>query len=140
MGHPRSRGTIVAREYESRERGILLLLLLLRFLLGGLLRAIEERGGFFGIGGGFGELFVAFFVECRADADVNGEALAGETFIYAADGRNVTVVAAIGKANVTKADRIAEGGIEGEPSIFCGEDFGPGVGGMASDDFFLLRC
>src|ERR1700683_3130442 len=108
MGHPRSRGIIVAREYESRERGILLLLLLLRFLLGGLLRAIEERGGFFGIGRGFGELFVAFFVECRPDADIDGEALAGETFIYAADGRNVTVVAAGGNANVAQADARGE--------------------------------
>jgi hypothetical protein len=60
-----------------------------------------------GIGFRFGELFVADFVEGGAEADVDGEALTGATFIYAANRRDIAVVAAVGYANVAKLDRLA---------------------------------
>src|ERR1700690_4171318 len=98
------------RDARATMTQILLLLLL------GLMREVGERGRIGGIAGGFGELLVAFFVERGADANVHGEALAGESFIYAADGSDVAVVASIGDADVAKADGISERGIEGEPA------------------------
>jgi hypothetical protein len=77
---------------------------LLAVLLGAL------RDGVWGgvrIGFGLCELFVAGFVQSGAEADVDGEALACPTLVYAADRRHVAVVAAIGYADVTKLDGLA---------------------------------
>ena len=63
-----------------------------------------------------GELFVTGFVEGRAEADVDREALAGAAFINAANRGHVAVVAAIGYTDVTKLDGFTESGIEAEPA------------------------
>jgi hypothetical protein len=108
-------------------------------LLAVLLGALLGRGvGFFGFGGGFGELFLAGVVESGAEADVNGEALAGASFIYAADRGDVAVVAAVSYANVAELDGQAESRIEADPALAGEKDFGPSVRGLAADDFFLL--
>src|SRR5579862_9277141 len=97
------------------QRGLLLAVLLLAF--GGRLFEL------IGFGTGLGELFVPGFVESGAEADVDRKALAGATFIYAADWRDVTIVAAIGNADVAKFDRFAEGGIKTEPAAAGQENF-----------------
>ena len=62
-----------------------------------------------GFGFGLGELFMAGFVQGGAEADVDREALACATFIYAANRRDVAVVAAVGYADVTEEE--LKGGI-----------------------------
>ena len=110
-----------------------------RLLLAVLLGALLWRGvGFFGFGRGFGKLFVAGIVEGGAEADVDGEALACAPFVDAANRGNVAVVAAVGYADVAEFDGEAECGIEANPALAGKEDFCPGVGGLAADDFFLF--
>jgi hypothetical protein len=94
--------------------------------------------GYFGLGGGLGEFFVTGIVESGTETDVYREALAGATFIYAADRRYVAVVAAVGDADMAKFDRFAESGIEAEPAAAWQENFRPRVRSLASDDFFLF--
>lgn len=100
-------------------------------------------GGFFVLfcfAGGFGEFFVAGIVESGAEADIDGEALAGATFIYAANWGYIAVIAAVGDADVAKFDRFAESGIEAEPAAARQKNFRPRVRSLASDNFFLFRA
>jgi hypothetical protein len=88
-----------------------------RLLLAVLLRAFGD--GVLGVVGfrfRLSELFVAGFVEGGAEAHVDREALAGAAFINAANRGHVTVVAAIGYADMTKLDGFTESGIEAEPA------------------------
>ena len=88
-----------------------------RLLLALLLRAFGD--GVLGVVGfrfRLSELFVAGFVEGGAEADVDREALAGATLINAANRGHITVIAAIGYADVTKLDGFTESGIEAEPA------------------------
>lgn len=78
--------------------------LLLAVLLGALGDGVL---GVAGIGFGFGELFVAGFIQGGTKADVDGEALTSATFIYTSNRGDVAVVAAISYANVTKLDGFA---------------------------------
>lgn len=107
-------------------------------LLAGLLGSFDESGGIGEIHGGLVHLFMAFFVESGADANVNGEALAGLSFVNAADGSYVAIVAAAGNTNMAEANGISQRWVEGAPAAVGNEDFGPGMRSLPADDFFLL--
>ena len=84
----------------THYRPRLLLAVLLLAFGDGVLRVV-------GFGFGLGDLFVAGFVQGGAKPDIDGEALAGATFIYAADRRDIAVIAPVGHANVAKLDGLA---------------------------------
>lgn len=81
---------------------------------------------------------MAGFVDSGTEADVDRKALASATFIHPANGRNVAVVTAIGNADVTKLDGLAESGIETDPAVARQKYFGPSVRSLAADDFLLF--
>ena len=108
-----------------------MLAVLLRALGGGVF-------GYFGLGGGLGEFFVAGIVESGTETDIDGETLAGATFIYAANRGYVAVIAAVGDADMAEFDRFAESRIEAEPAAARQENFHPRVRSLAPDDFFLF--
>src|SRR5208282_2906133 len=91
-----------------------------------------------GFGFGLGDLFVAGFVEGGAEANVDGKALAGASFVYAADRRNIAVIAAVSYANVAKLDGLAQRRVEADPAAAGQENFRPGVRGLAANNFFLF--
>lgn len=98
--------------------------LLLAVLLGSL------GGGLFvhfGFRGGFCEFFLAAIVERGAKSDIDGEALAGAAFIYAANRGHVAIITAIRDTDVAKFDGLAESGIEAKPAAAGEENFHPRV-------------
>lgn len=76
---------------KMHSRRILLLLLLLFFFVNGRRRS----------SGGFVKQFRSLMVERRPHVHIYGQALSGVTFVDAPDRRNISIVAAIGDANVT---------------------------------------
>ena len=72
-------------------------------MLGLLLRAFSLVSGLDRRCVRVGKLLAAFTIERGADADVDREALAGVTFIYAAHGSDVAVVAAVRDRHVPVA-------------------------------------
>src|SRR5208282_2964636 len=91
-----------------------------------------------GFGFGLGDLFVAGFVEGGAEANVDGKALAGASFIYAADRWNIAVIASVSYANVAKLDGFAQRRVKADPAAARQVNFSPSVRGLAADDFFLF--
>src|SRR5208283_364666 len=93
---------------------------------------------FFRFGGRFRDLFEARFIESWAKANVDGETLARATFIDAAHGRHIAIVASVGNPNVAEFDGLSQGRIETDPAASRQENFNPGMRSLAADDFLLL--
>src|SRR5258708_4853134 len=64
----------------------------------------------------FLELLAAVAVQRGPHADVHGQALPRMTFIYAANGGDIAIIASVGDANMPQAHRRAQGWIEAEPA------------------------
>jgi hypothetical protein len=111
-----------------------------RWLLLAVLLWPLEDGTFilFRVGGRFRDLFEASFIEGWAKANIDGETLARATFVDAAHGRHITIVASVGNTNVTKFDGLSQGGIETDPAASGQENLYPGMRSLAADDFLLL--
>src|SRR5277367_514711 len=89
----------IASGHDALRSRLLLAVLLLTFGYR-FLRIV--RFGF-----GLGDLFVPGFVQSRAKPHIDGKALACASFIYAADRRNVAVIAPVGYSDVAKFDGLA---------------------------------
>lgn len=114
-------------------------MLLLLLLLSGLLGTLDNRGRRGWTCGCLVESLMTRVIEDGANANIDRKPLPCPALVNAADRSDIAVITPVSDPYVPQAHGLAQGGIETRPALIRNHYFGPGVGSLPSDHFFLLR-